>query len=206
MHHGRIPMKLRFALKNHRHLIKRFLARSNYGRISVGRYTYGEPKIRWWGEAANLTIGKFCSIAEGVEIFLGGNHRTDWISTFPFSVMREWPDARGIKGHPGTNGDVAIGNDVWLGAGSVILSGVTIGNGAVVGCRSVVTRSVPDYAIVAGNPAKVVRMRFSPETIRRLVESRWWDWNPARIRRHMRLMLSTDVEAFLKESATDHDR
>jgi len=198
-------MKLLFAVKNHRHLIKRLLSRSDGGRLSIGRYTYGAPKIRWWGEPANLTIGKFCSIAESVEIFLGGNHRTDWVSTYPFPVQREWPDAKAIKGHPGTNGDVVIGNDVWLGAGCVILSGVTIGDGAVVGCRAVVTRNVPEYAIVAGNPAKLVRMRFAPDTIKRLVDCRWWDWEPSRISKHLRGLLSTDVEAFLEEAAGEPD-
>jgi acetyltransferase-like isoleucine patch superfamily enzyme len=136
-----------------------------------------------------------------VEIFLGGNHRTDWVSTYPFPVFHEWPEARAIKGHPGTKGDVTIGHDVWLGAGAVILSGVTIGNGAVVGCRSVVTRDVPDYAIVAGNPAVTIRMRFDPDNINRLVESAWWDWEPSKVRRNLGLLLSTDVEAFLRGAA-----
>ncbi len=194
-------MKLGFVLKNYRHWIRRFLYRGNGGNISVGQHTYGSPMVRWWGESANLSIGKYCSIADDVEIFLGGNHRTDWVSTYPFPVFRQWPEARKITGHPGTRGDVKIGNDVWLGAGCVILSGVAIGNGAVIGCRSVVTRNVPDYAIVAGNPATIIRMRFSPEQIDRLVESAWWNWPPCRIRKSLALLLSPDLENFLRGSS-----
>lgn len=194
-------MNLRFALKNYQHWIKRLLYRASPGgRVRIGRYTYGQPMVRWWGEAANLSIGKFCSIADGVEIFLGGNHRTDWVSTYPFPVFRRWK-ARGIAGHPNTRGDVVIGNDVWLGAGCVILSGVTIGNGAVVGCRAVVARDVPDYAIVAGNPAAVMRMRFAPAQVDALVKSAWWDWPPDAIRSALNLLLSGDVDRFLAEAA-----
>ena len=195
------PMKLRFVVKNYRHWIKRLLYRSSPGgRVRIGLHTYGEPLVRWWGEAANLSIGSYCSIADGVEIFLGGNHRTDWVSTYPFPVFREW-NARGIAGHPATRGDVTIGNDVWLGAGCVILSGVSIGNGAVVGCRAVVTRDVPDYAIVAGNPASVMRMRFAPEKVDALLQSAWWNWAPATVRASLNVLLSGDVDRFLQEAA-----
>lgn len=199
-------MKFRFALKNYRHWIKRFLSRSNGGRVSIGQYTYGSPLVRWWGEPANLFIGKYCSIADNVEIFLGGNHRTDWVSTYPFPVFSQWPEARRIEGHPGTKGDVKIGNDVWLGSGCVILSGVTIGDGAVIGCRTVVTRNVPAYAIVVGNPAVIVRMRFDPEQIKRLLESAWWNWHPSLVRERLSLILSSDVDGFLDRSATGEKR
>ena len=189
-------MNYRFIAKNYRHWIKRLLHR-NGGRVEVGEHTYGAPRIRWWGERANLSIGKYCSIAEGVEIFLGGNHRIDWVSTYPFPIFRRWPEARNIAGHPGTKGDVVIGNDVWLGAGCVILSGVTVGHGAVVGCRAVVARDVPDYAIVAGNPATLVRMRFDPERIDKLLKSAWWDWSPSKIKDKMPLLLSADIDRFL---------
>jgi serine acetyltransferase len=82
----------------------------------------------------------------------------------------------------------------------VVLSGVTIGNGAVVGCRAVVTRDVPDYAIVAGNPATIMRMRFNPETVDRLLETAWWNWDPATVRKNLALMLSADVEKFLRNA------
>jgi len=189
-------MNFPFILKNYRHWIKRLVHRKSGGMVSVGQYTYGAPLVRWWGEDANLSIGRFCSIADDVEIFLGGNHRTDWVSTYPFPVMREWSEAGKLKGHPASKGDVLIGNDVWLGSGCVILSGITVGHGAVVGCRSVVTQDVPDYAIVAGNPAVVMRMRFAPDAITKLVESAWWDWPPERVRNSVPLLSSTDLEGF----------
>lgn len=193
-------MNFRFVLKNYKHWLRRLTNRGKGGRVSIGNHTYGAPMIRWWGEPADLTIGKYCSIADDVEIFLGGNHRTDWVSTYPFSVFRRWTEARNVTGHPSTRGSVMIGNDVWLGAGCVILSGVTIGNGAVIGCRSVVTRDVPDYAIVAGNPAAIVRMRFQATQINQLLACAWWDWEPSRVARNVKRLLSTDVEGFLHES------
>jgi acetyltransferase-like isoleucine patch superfamily enzyme len=197
-------MSLRFILKNYKHWIKRLVYRkSKGGSISIGRYTYGAPMIRWWGEPANLSIGSYCSIADNVEIFLGGNHRIDWVSTYPFPIFRAWPEAWRIEGHPGTKGDIKIGNDVWLGSGSVILSGVTIGDGAVVGCRSVVTRNVPDYAIVAGNPAKIIRMRFDSRQINKLIASAWWDWDPPKVRANVNMLLSSDVDGFLRNIDVD---
>lgn len=197
-------MKLAMLKKNPKHWIKRLLWRSPGGRIDVGAHTYGAPRVRWWGENANLAIGKYCSIASGVEIYLGGNHRTDWVSTFPFPWFgRRWPEARGLTGHPSTRGDVVIGNDVWLGAGCVVLSGVRIGDGAVVGCRAVVSRDVPPYAIVAGNPATVVRMRFDEDQAARLLAARWWDWPDAVVRRHVELLMADDIDGFLAAAARE---
>ncbi len=169
-------------------------------RFAVGEGTYGEPRVLHWGEAATLRVGKYCSIAEGVTIFLGGNHRTDWITTYPFPVFRA--SARTIKGHPATRGDVVIGHDVWIGAGATILSGVRIGDGAVVGACAVVTREVPAYTIVAGNPARVVRNRFSETDVARLLALAWWDWSPGKLDAGIRWLLAGDVgalEAFGRE-------
>ena len=96
----------------------------------VGRGTYGEPRVLFWRQDATLRIGAFCSISDEVTIFLGGDHRTDWITTYPFSDFRD--SAKGITGHPRTKGDVIVGNDVWIGYGATILSGVRINNGAAV--------------------------------------------------------------------------
>lgn len=143
---------------------------SDYDSFSVGKHTYGNPEILEWGEGASLSIGAFCSIGEGVTIFLGGEHRLDWISTFPFNIL--WECGKGFQGHPATKGDVVIGNDVWIGRNAVILSGVHIGDGAVIGTEAVITKDVPPYGVAAGNPARVVRLRFDARSIRNLLQLR----------------------------------
>ena len=160
-------------------------------KYEVGHHTYGAPEVRHWGEPATLKVGAFCSIAVDVLIFLGGNHRVDWITTYPFSFLR--PSAKGIPGHPATKGDVIIGNDVWIGAGAVIMSGVRIGNGAVIGAYAVVTKDVPPYGIVAGNPAKFIRLRFSETEIATLEEIAWWNWPDSKIDEAMPLLLSGNI-------------
>jgi acetyltransferase-like isoleucine patch superfamily enzyme len=162
----------------------------------IGRGTYGNPRVLSWGEGAQLEIGSYCSIAGGVTIMLGGEHRTDWVTTYPFNVL--WESARGIGGHPKTKGDVIIGHDVWIADGAVILSGLRIGSGAVVGCNAVVTRDVPPYGIVAGNPARLIRKRFPDPIIDRLLAARWWDLEEAEISRLLPLMLSDEIERFLE--------
>ncbi|MCJ2106768.1 CatB-related O-acetyltransferase [Methylobacterium sp. E-041] len=169
---------------------------AGYGfRYEVGEYTYGVPAVLWWGEDAGLSIGRYCSIAGGVSIMLGGNHRTDWVTTFPFGVLD--PAAAAHTGHPVTNGDVHIGNDVWLGDSCRILSGVTVGDGACVATGALVTRNVPPYAIVGGVPARVIRLRFSPEQIAAMLEIGWWNWPEERIRALYDRMLSPDIDGFI---------
>jgi acetyltransferase-like isoleucine patch superfamily enzyme len=162
-------------------------------------YSYGLRNlcIRQWGEGARLRLGRFCSIADSVTVFLGGNHRSDWVSAYPFGLRLtdEFPFAGG--GQVATRGDVVIGNDVWIGSGATILSGVTIGDGAVIGARAVVARDVPPYAVVVGNPARVVRSRFAPAQVEQLVALRWWDLPAAQIRELVPLLCSPDVEALL---------
>jgi len=174
-------------------------ALSRFG-FKIGEFSYGVPNVLSWGEPATLVIGKFCSFADGIDILLGGNHRPDWVSTYPFPAISYWPEAKHIEGHPATNGDVIIRNDVWIGYKATILSGVTVGDGAVVGARAVVTRDVPPYAIVGGNPARIIRLRFSDEIIKRLLEIRWWDWDLEHIRRHIPLLMQTDISKFLQAS------
>jgi acetyltransferase-like isoleucine patch superfamily enzyme len=152
--------------------------------MKVGRHTYGHEQItvRHWGEPAELTIGSFCSIADRIVVLLGGNHRADWVTTYPFPAFPDrWETARGIAGVPTSNGDVTIGNDVWIGSNATIMSGVTVGDGAVIGTDSCVTRDVSPYAIVGGNPAKLLRHRFDAATVERLLTLRWWNWSDERI-------------------------
>lgn len=161
------------------------------GQIAVGDGTYGRPKVRFPESGARLTIGRYGSIADGVEILLGGNHRTDWATTYPFPELPGlWPEAAGIEGSHTTRGDVVIGHDVWLGSQAMILSGLTIGTGAVVAARAVVTRDVPPYAIVGGNPAKVLRMRFDEVEIEGLLASRWWELPRAAVVALLPLLMS----------------
>lgn len=172
-------------------------------RENIGEYTYGLPQIRSWGEGTTLKMGKFCCIADNVTIFLGGNHRTDWITTYPFPAIESWRDASEIKGHPATKGDVIIGNDVWIGSHATILSGIKIGDGAVIGAFSVVTNDVDPYSIVAGNPAKLVRKRFDEETVNKLLLVRWWDWPAEKVRKNLRYLCSSQIDFFLNETHVD---
>lgn len=153
--------------------------------VSIGRFTYGAEQmtINHWRNGANLSIGAFCSIARGVKIFLGGNHRVDWSTTFPFGhIYQDLLVERSIKGHPATKGDIVIGNDVWISDGTTIFSGVTIGDGAVIAGNATVTRDVGPYEIWGGNPAQLIRTRFQPEITRRLHATRWWDCSVETIR------------------------
>jgi chloramphenicol O-acetyltransferase type B len=169
------------------------------GLLSLGRHTYGMPAIQSYrGSEAHVTIGSFCSIAPDVQIINGGIHPKSWVSLFPFRIM--WNlDGAFEDGMPENRGDIVIGSDVWLGTGSTVLSGVTIGHGAIVAARSVVTRDVEPYAIVAGTPARRQAYRFSPEVIEKLLAIRWWDWDDTRIRQAVPLLSSPNIDCFLQE-------
>lgn len=147
-------------------------------KVEIGRFTYGleGAGILQWGEGAGLTLGSFCSIASGVTIFLGGNHRTDWATTYPFGhIFEEILGGKEIVGHPATRGDVEIGHDVWIGHNATILSGVKIGNGAVIAANAHVSQSVQPYEVVGGNPARSLKFRFEPEVIELLQQLEWWN-------------------------------
>ncbi len=166
--------------------------------IKIGNYTYGVPKIYSWDKNTKLEIGKFCSIADNVKIILGGNHRTDWISTYPFNVLNNsFINGKTVKGHPSTKGNIKIGNDVWIGNDVIILSGVTIGDGAVIGAGSVISKSIQAYEIVAGNPAKHLRKRFSEEIISDLLQIEWWNWPENKINENIQLICSENIQAFI---------
>lgn len=168
------------------------------GVLSLGAHTYGDPSvIRYPGDTAKVQVGKYCAIADGTEFMVGGNHRPDWVTAYPLRVMLGLPGAL-EDGHPATNGDIAIGNDVWIGTDALILSGVTVGDGAVIGAAAVVTKDVRPYAIVAGNPAREIRRRFSGETIEALGRIAWWDWPEETVRERVGELNDPDVEAFVR--------
>lgn len=160
------------------------------------RYSYGIENIRLreWGEGADVLVGAFCSIADNVEIFLGGNHRTDWVTTYPFGHIHQDKFPWHGKGHPATKGNVVIGNDVWIGSGATIFSGVKIGDGAVISAKTVVVKDVPPYAIVGGNPAKVLKLRFTEDQIQRLLQNPWWDLPDSKIKELIPLLCSDNIE------------
>lgn len=169
--------------------------------VRVGRFTYGTEhlSIRQWGEGAALTIGSFCSISSAVTIFLGGNHRPDWITTFPFGhIYQAQLGGTAIQGHPATAGDVRIGHDVWIGHGVTVMSGVTVGDGAVLAANANVVKDVAPYAIVGGNPARHVRDRFDPEVRDLLLELRWWEWPVETIRQRTADLCSAPDVALLR--------
>jgi chloramphenicol O-acetyltransferase type B len=188
----RISAAISFRLKGGESV---FYLAGRYPNYEIGRGSYGDLEVLEFGEGAALRIGAYCSFAKGAQIFLGGEHRTDWVTTYPFTAL----DKRfaHIKGHPKTRGDVTVGNDVWFGREATVMSGVTIGDGAVIGARALVTKDVPAYGIASGNPARIVRERFAPEIVARLIAAAWWTWEPERIRSAMPLLLNTDIEAFL---------
>ena len=152
--------------------------------MTVGRFSYGAPKVLAFPSRGHLHVGSFCSIGDEVTIMLGGNHNTRAVSTYPFNAMF---DQDGLPAHEFTKGDVVLGHDVWIGYGTAILSGVTIGDGAIVGACSVITKDVEPFTVVAGNPAAFIRNRFGGDDVtRRVQESRWWDWPIEKIREQAR--------------------
>lgn len=188
------------------HLASVFLAAVvDHPRITVGRYTYAsahQPPANWAAHLAPylydtspeaLRIGAFCQIADGVTfITASANHRYDGISTFPFAIFGGG-SREGRASLPGPGPDTVVGHDVWLGQGARVMPGARLGNGVIVGAGSVVTGAVPDYAVVAGNPARVLRLRFTPDEIAALNRIAWWDWPIDKILAHEREIMGGDV-------------
>ncbi|HLD95876.1 MAG TPA: CatB-related O-acetyltransferase [Alphaproteobacteria bacterium] len=139
-----------------------------------------------------LILGKFCQIATGVRFIMNGsNHAMNGFSTYPFKVFGgKWSKASlDVK----SKGDTVIGNDVWIGNSATIMQGVKIGDGAIIGAHSLVTKDIEPYTIVGGNPAREIRKRFDTETIKFLLKLKWWDWDACKITDHLDLLTSGNV-------------
>jgi acetyltransferase-like isoleucine patch superfamily enzyme len=150
--------------------------------VSVGRHTYGLSKRNFVQPHASapISVGAFCSIGPEVLIFGRADHPTGLVSTYPFRTKLLHPEVGNADAV--TKGPVRIGNDVWIGARAIILSGITVGDGAIIAAGAVVARDIPAYGIVAGNPARLIKHRFAPDIVAALLEIRWWDWADEKIR------------------------
>ena len=144
-----------------------------------------------------LIIGKFCALAEGVRFIMNGaNHKLSGFSTYPFSIFGNgWEQVMPKPEELPYKGDTVVGNDVWIGYRALILPGVRIGDGAIVAAGAVVTRDVPPYTVVGGNPASPIRPRFPEETVRALLDIAWWNWDADKITRNLAAIVSADLEA-----------
>lgn len=182
--------------------------------IEVGEYSYyDDPDDPTAFETRNvlyhygpekLIIGKFCALATGVRFIMNGaNHRMDGPSTYPFPTMGGgWSQHAELLTDLPNRGDTVVGNDVWIGYGVTVMPGVRIGHGAIVGAGSVVTADVPDYGIVGGNPAKLIRHRFSADDIDRLLALAWWDWPIEHITENIRTIMSGTIDDLEKAAPT----
>lgn len=183
-----------FYVQPNQSLIDNLMNRNpKYSAYNIGEYSYGQPQILFPNDKATLKIGKYVSIANDVIIMLGGEHRSDWVSTYPFNVL--YPEYNYIKGHPTSKGDVVIGNDVWIGRQALIMSGVTIGDGAIVAANAVVVKNVPPYSIVGGNPAKQIRFRFKDDEITELLRIKWWNWPDMDVKQNAHRLMAGDISA-----------
>ncbi len=173
--------------------------------VVVGRHSYGHDELtfRIFMHGARIEVGAFCSIGPEVRILAGSEHHMTRATTFPLRALLFDP-SKGNAEDAIDRGTTVIGNDVWIGLGTTVLSGVIVGDGAVVGAGAVVSRSVPPYAVVVGNPAKIIRYRFEAEVRRRLLALAWWDWDDDEIRSLERWFVA-DVESFLERMERDHE-
>jgi virginiamycin A acetyltransferase len=168
-----------------------------YCKYTIGEHTHGRPNVKDAGRGATLTIGKFCSIGDNVSILLGDSDRMEWVTNYPFGAIADRYKERYYNYLNSTSGDISIGNDVWIGSQVTILSGVKIGDGALIKAGSIIERDVEPYAVVGGNPAQLIKYRFSQESIAKLLKIQWWNWDADKIQTNMNLMLSANIEDFI---------
>ena len=199
----------KFPLENYERLcfLKNVVKNPN---IIVGDYTYYddfetvenfEENVKYLFDFTGdkLIIGKFCMIASDVTFIMNGaNHLSEAISSYPFAIFGgDWSNAMDGKEYP-VKGDTVVGNDVWIGYGATIMPGVTIGDGAIIATKSVVTKDVAPFSIVGGNPAKEIRKRFKEEQIEALLEIRWWDWPIEKITANVQQLTGDNVEELIR--------
>lgn len=168
-----------------------------------GTYYDRNVNIISWSDQYKVILGRYNSIGRDCNFFLHSNHRPDWITTSSQlwgPVSDHIANMHMDMGHPTCKGDITIENDVWIGAKSTIMSGVKISNGAVIGACSVVTKDVPPYAIVVGNPGKVIKYRFSENQIKDLLEIAWWEWDEGKIKDNALEMWSEDIDTFIEKN------
>lgn len=167
--------------------------------VPRGKHTYGpEPKMIGVPEIAiGSKIGKFCSIAENLQFIVRGSHMIDWVTTYPFQEV--WGMDVPLHDLP-PHSPITIGNDVWIAANVKIKQGVTIGDGAILATECFVTKDVPPYALVGGNPAKIIKYRFSEEQIKDLLEIKWWNWEDEKIKKIVPLLVSNNIDEFIKKA------
>lgn len=173
--------------------------------LITGRGTYYDRNINImsWKDSSRVIIGRYCSIARDCTFVLDANHRPDWVTTSTLVrglVTPEIEQDLHSRGHNNGKGNIFVGNDVWIATQAMILSGVKIGNGAVIMTRAVVTKDVEPYSMVAGNPAKEVRKRFSNEVIAELLRIKWWDWSAARVEKMSQFLWNSDISKFINEA------
>lgn len=188
--------------------LKPLLAEEPAANVSVGDYSYysdfEDPKrffrrnLRYNFGGSRLVIGRYCALAHGTTFILAdANHVLDGISSYPFPIFGgDWEKRLPLAELPlRPKRDTTVGHDVWFGYEALVLPGVTIGTGAIVGARAVVSRDVPPYTVVAGNPARVVRQRFPAEVVGELLQLAWWDWPHDKVTRAIPLLVRGDVAA-----------
>ena len=191
----------------YKHIRHRFTSQLMYtnrllkgAQYSIGDHTYGWPEIMFAATGNQLTIGRYCCISKEVKIFPGGNHHMDWVSMYPFnSATAVFNNGKNAPETAVSKGPVVIGNDVWIGYGATILSGITIGDGAVVASNATVTKDVEPYQVVGGNPARLIKTRFEQPVIDQLLRIKWWNRDDKKVNENISLLTQENISRFIQQ-------